>query len=430
MHLNGTSSVANSHEVRLYESSSVLLRSLIGFTIALIPRKATDPESPHWYKTLSNSWLQEGDTLLSTMETVAHSLLFPDAAEAERLVDHFTVSVQSSLGIAFSAAGYPNKASILLRNSLGKIELYKPYGPRPAESVEYGLLSAELINCNNLVDRTEELCSWGLSLTKARDEAHLGRRFDSIWVKLATADAHIALAAYPTAEHVLNQVLGLMDLDPFIKIVSRFRLNKIWRRTDQTAASFGKSLRQIVPLIEDALPEVQVEFLAELAATLAHLRGAEWADSDHSAMNDVVRETLDLYKKHDILQDDWRLERIKVASAKISKAIPIAPQREGSDVSVRHAAIKILGERETLSDGMLEAIAAPLEDSNASGSGMLARFIYDTSSHQDRLVQLSTPTRLNLAVPDVVSRVTDLLAQLTHEGPGPNYNKEYISKIS
>ncbi|KAG7411047.1 hypothetical protein Forpe1208_v009742 [Fusarium oxysporum f. sp. rapae] len=192
---------------------------------------------------------------------------------------------------------------------------------RPTESVPYGLLSAELLNYRNSAHKGKDLKFWGLGLVSSRDNAQLGNRFDSISIKLAVADIHISLADYATAENLLKQVSLSGNLDAYTQIVTTLRLNKIGRRTGRFSGRFGDSLGMVVPLTAKADTEVQKEFVAELAATVMHLKRVGPTSPYHSDLCDVVQQTTDLYDQHTILQDDWRLQMIRTASMKTSQEL-------------------------------------------------------------------------------------------------------------
>ena len=284
---------------------------------------------------------------MPTMERTSYSLVFPETPEAEALMSGFPLPVQMSLGIAYSALRYPAKAYVILRESLIARRKVSDdsYSLPSLESVLHGLLSAEMVNCANLADKSRDVQSFALSLARSRDESRLGHRFDSICVKLAATDAHIAVADYTTAEEILNQILSLADLSPYVRIVSALRLNKIWRRTDKLTAGFDDSLATIVSLTVQADLQVQTEFLAELAATLEHLRCVDKDNAYPSVMSHVVRRTIALYEKHLMLQDDWRLQRIKATYEQWSREA-ISSTALTEEVSTRQVAVISDNERE------------------------------------------------------------------------------------
>lgn len=315
----------------LQESS--FLWSLIGFTIARTRTKSAYL-IPDWYSSVSNMWLEQGrlrGLKESTMGRAAYSLVFAEMAKKEDLLDKFPWSIQSSLGIAFNALGYQGNGSALLERSLAAIASDDSLNFKPTESVVYGLLSAELFNSSNMIEDSKRHRARGLGLTESRNEAHLGDRFDSILVKMAVADTHIGLADYATAENLLNQVLSVPDLNPYTQIVTTLRLNKIGRRKNRLTTRLGDSLRSVIPLTIEADTEVQIEFLAELAATLAHLKYGEKNSQYCSELNDVVQQTIDLYQKHSILQDDWRFKKITNASKEIAQVISELSSGETSE---------------------------------------------------------------------------------------------------
>ncbi|KAK2928093.1 Histone-fold [Fusarium oxysporum f. sp. vasinfectum] len=299
--------------------TSSFLWSLIGFAIAQKRRQSTDLDIPWWYEKTSNKWLVLGPSGSSTMGRVSRSLVFPETVQSEALPDQVQLSTQASLGIALNALGFPEHGCPLLDRFLTTTASGESSAFRPTESVPYGLLSADLLNYRNSAHKGKDLRLWGLGLVSSRDNAQLGNRFDSISIKLAVADIHISLADYATAENLLKQVSLSGNLDAYMQIVTTLRLNKIGRRTGRFSGRFGDSLGKVVPLTAKADTEVQKEFVAELAATVTHLKRVDPTSPYHSDLCDVVQQTTDLYDQHTILQDDWRLQMIRTALVKTSQ---------------------------------------------------------------------------------------------------------------
>ncbi|TVY64104.1 putative 30S ribosomal protein S17-like protein [Fusarium oxysporum f. sp. cubense] len=299
--------------------TSSFLWSLIGFAVAQKRRQSTDMNFPGWYEKISNKWLVLGRSGSSTMERVSRSLVFPETVQSEALPNQAQLLTQASLGIALNALGFPEHGCTLLDRFLTTMASDASSALRPTESVLYGLLSAELLNYRNSSHKGEALQSWGLGLVSSRNNAQLGNRLDSISIKLAVADTHISLADYATAENLLKQVSSSGNLDAYTQIVTTLRLNKIGRRTGRFSGRFGDSLGMVVPLTAKADTEVQKEFVAELAATVTHLKRVDPTSPYHSDLGDVVQQTIDLYDQHTLLQDDWRLQMIRKASVKTSQ---------------------------------------------------------------------------------------------------------------
>ncbi|KAJ4245299.1 hypothetical protein NW762_014170 [Fusarium torreyae] len=293
--------------------------SLIGFNIAQTQNTSTNPSYMIWHDRISTFWLEQGQPSGSMMEKAAWSLV-GQKEQAEDFLRELPPEVQVSLGVAFNAEGYPDTGCALLERYLKHVDSTRPPAYKPTRSVVYGHLFAELVNNRNALHDGKRLISWGFKLSRLRDEEKLGARLDSINIKLSVADTHTILADYDTAIDLLHQVLSVRNLQPYIHIVSTLRLNKIGRRIDRFESHIGEYLKAASLLVIEEEVEVQKEFLAELAATLAHVKHIEVDNPYHSDLCETVHKTIYLYEDHPILRDDWRLQKIK---SMMGKMLPV-----------------------------------------------------------------------------------------------------------
>ena len=303
-----------------------ILRSLVGFTICQLPWRNIAPKFQHCYGILQSWWndtcsstqqprtqrlpipeaIAETHTVtqekvterlpimlllserlrqdLTGMELVAHALLDTESIDVDYLLSHLPLPWHGALGVGLSRQRQFRVSWQFLKSSLGAL---------PKSSVVHGVVSAELIKNYNLLERAKEAQAYGRDFM----ENYLvpAYRSDYIYVKIATADACVALGDYEEARQYLEEVLSISILRPYIKVSTALRLNKVLRRVNkkEDRVNFGKTLGDIILLTLQESSDVQAEFLTELQATIYHTRQEEMQISP--SLHKVVSETLLLY---------------------------------------------------------------------------------------------------------------------------------------
>lgn len=327
--LNQSSSTTQSEDVLPIYSVDLpqhcFLKSLIGFAISILPRRATTSKAHGTYEAIRSWWGATKSHEAAIMEHVAAALVFPESIDDidGTVLPRLPAKVQATLGVVFAQYRNSRLSISLLKEGLNAFEV---------SSGEYGIICAELIKNYNVLEQEQQGRAIGLEYLNSGSSSM--PKLALIYVKIATADSHLALGEYEKAEELLKEVLSKRPIPSYVEVCAALRLNKIWRRTcrDEDIANFSENLGGVMQLSLKEDFDVQKEFLAELKATMDH---AKWIGGTTSlALRKVLADTLNLYQQQNHpfhkqmvrLQDQYNLNVPSISPK--TKDILVSPKRE------------------------------------------------------------------------------------------------------
>ncbi|PVH96068.1 hypothetical protein DM02DRAFT_731433 [Periconia macrospinosa] len=242
----------------------MFLLPLLGFTIS---RLRYVPELHSSYEFCRNWWARVmGDPKNLAIETVARALVFPEHADTTKLCYLLPPRLLAPIGIDLSRCKLLGQSYRLFQSALNGFE---------KGSFAYGSICAELVKNCNLRERPEEAYRLGIDCLKLIPSD--SRRLDHVYLTVATADACIARKDYGHARRLLQELLAVSTLSPYVEGCCTLRLNKILRRMYEPSlnSELERNLRRGMHLAFADQPELQAEFLSELQATVYQARRPE-----------------------------------------------------------------------------------------------------------------------------------------------------------
>ncbi|KAI9869771.1 MAG: hypothetical protein M1830_005104, partial [Pleopsidium flavum] len=248
--------------------------ALLGFAIDFLLRSITVPLCQVKLTMLLAWWkAARGVTRQSTMGTIAESLLSTDTDFKNVFasgIEDGDLHIRVALAFAMAERNWFPSAKMLLEACVDKVGV-----EYSSESFEYALVSAELVNCCNVLRQDSEGELWGSQALQHRLALDLGYRADSIYLKIALADSLIGQSKYEKAEALLNDILEGTCPSVYLTITTALRLNKVRRRLgDKKALTLDKSsaLWKAVDQIDSTQQVLKVECAEEVASTISLLR--------------------------------------------------------------------------------------------------------------------------------------------------------------
>lgn len=282
--LNGTGATNMPIGTSYGRPQNAISRALIGFTIHQMLWRKSKHDLKAQYEAWSSWWKEEDMLKPSSMVDVARTLLSSETAIVDDVSSRLSCDVLGAIAVDLSRS-YCLEISVgLLTRCVKQLDM---------ASAIYPVLCAELIKNNTLLGRLDE--AYDLGFEYLGYQSYSKYSHGSAYVKIATADACIALKHYPQASQLLEEVLSSRALQPYTETCCALRLNKVKRRTMEKGQvfDFAANLDRILPFFTRLNTKVQAEIAVEIEATAYHTRQGEERISP--PLYDLVGRTLKLH---------------------------------------------------------------------------------------------------------------------------------------
>ncbi|MCJ1236463.1 hypothetical protein MMC14_004444 [Varicellaria rhodocarpa] len=291
----------------------VKFSALLGFMVEVPGKSVTSLFSQIRLTVIVQWWRVNRSTGRSTLGDFAESLLSAKLSEIfEAKMSTADLHVRVALGFVLANRKSYSGCRMLLEGCIEEVEAFYS-----SASFEYGLIVAEIIkSCNGLKYEREGEC-WGHRAIRYRIAPNLVYRIDSLYIKIALADALIGQSEYEKAEAVLSDVLVGTFHSAYLTTTAALRLNKVRRRLGDTRAltlDRNSALCKAVKCMDCIGPVLKAECIEELTSTVNHLR--QDSTFDNREARKIIRAAQNKISTDQFSRNDWHtnsLQRLDVA---------------------------------------------------------------------------------------------------------------------